>query len=180
VWHALQVFAADFPEHRRPRDRWRFSVWTESYGGHYGPALARFVAAQNARVAAGDLGPRRAWRALPLDALGVIAGTIDTAVEAEPALRYRFNNTYGLRMVSQAAYSAARAKIPACRAGIARCRQAAARLDPDDRGGNAASNAACVDVFRACSGSGGGEGGRSAYDIASPALGAILHPPFFL
>jgi carboxypeptidase D len=169
VWHALQVFAADFPEHRS-RDR-RLSVWTESYGGHYGPALAGFIHAQNARVAAGSTGPRGKWRKIELDALGIIAGTVDTSIEAEPALRYRFNNTYGLRMLSQSGYSSARSRVPACQAAIARCRQTAARLDPDNRGGNAQSNAACFDAFRACSGAGAGDAGRSAYDIASPTLG---------
>jgi hypothetical protein len=177
LWHVLQVFLADFPAHAS-RDR-RLSVWTESYGGHYGPALAGFVLRQNRHIAAGDAGPRRAWRKIELDALGIIAGTVDTAVEAEPVLRYHYNNTYRLRMMGKATYNSARTRIPACLAAIARCRQTAARLDPENKGGNAQSNSVCFDTFRSCSG-GGSEGGGSAYDIASPSLGQQSppeHPP---
>lgn len=51
VWTFLQNFYASFPEYEN-RD---FGLWTESYGGHYGPEFAAYFEAQNAKIAGGTL-----------------------------------------------------------------------------------------------------------------------------
>lgn len=51
VWTFLQNFYAAFPDYES-RD---FGLWTESYGGHYGPEFAAYFEAQNAKIAAGTL-----------------------------------------------------------------------------------------------------------------------------
>lgn len=45
LWHMAQVWFQTFPKYK-PNDG-RVSIWTESYGGHYGPAFAAFFEEQN-------------------------------------------------------------------------------------------------------------------------------------
>ena len=47
-----------FPEHHATRNR--FSIWAESYGGHYAPVYANYFEEQNDRIAQGKLrGPAK-------------------------------------------------------------------------------------------------------------------------
>jgi len=45
LWHFAQVWFQTFPAYK-PNDN-RISIWTESYGGHYGPSFASFFEEQN-------------------------------------------------------------------------------------------------------------------------------------
>ncbi|CAE6459351.1 unnamed protein product [Rhizoctonia solani] len=47
----LQVFFSN-PKFKRYAS-WNFAIWTESYSGHYGPALAEYFLTQNAAIKAG-------------------------------------------------------------------------------------------------------------------------------
>lgn len=51
VWNLLQAFYTAFPAYEN-RD---FGLWTESYGGHYGPEFADYFEQQNAAIAAGTI-----------------------------------------------------------------------------------------------------------------------------
>ena len=87
-----------------------------------------------------------------------------------------FNNTYGVKIINQAAYTRAMNVLSprgACHEAVARCRQMAAQLDPKNQGINAAVNSACQTASSACYGSEQGfeASGRSSYDIASPVAG---------
>lgn len=51
VWQFLQNFYAAFPTYES-RD---FALFTESYGGHYGPEFASYFQSQNDAIAAGTV-----------------------------------------------------------------------------------------------------------------------------
>ena len=51
VWTLLQAFYAQFPQYESRQ----FGLWTESYGGHYGPEFAEYFETQNAAIAAGTI-----------------------------------------------------------------------------------------------------------------------------
>lgn len=51
VWKLLQAFYTQFPQYEN-RD---FGVFTESYGGHYGPEFADYFEEQNTKVASGAI-----------------------------------------------------------------------------------------------------------------------------
>ncbi|KLO19457.1 serine carboxypeptidase [Schizopora paradoxa] len=53
VWNMLQIFFAD-PTFSKFAEN-EFAIWTESYGGHYGPAFASFFLSQNAAIEAGTI-----------------------------------------------------------------------------------------------------------------------------
>jgi carboxypeptidase D len=83
IWNLLQAFYTKFPEYAS-RD---FGIFTESYGGHYGPAFAKYILDQNDAIDAGKrkgqkinmvaLGLNNAW-INPYDAY---KGMIDFATE---------------------------------------------------------------------------------------------------
>lgn len=51
VWQFLQNFYEAFPTYES-RD---FAIFTESYGGHYGPEFSSYFQSQNAAIAAGTV-----------------------------------------------------------------------------------------------------------------------------
>lgn len=69
VWNLLQAFYAQFPEYEN-RD---FGLFTESYGGHYGPEFAYYFEQQNAAIDAGTIKGEK----INLVALGINNGWID-------------------------------------------------------------------------------------------------------
>ncbi|KAG5651454.1 hypothetical protein H0H81_008590 [Sphagnurus paluster] len=53
VWTFLQIFLKDSRFSKYQANN--LAIWTESYGGHYGPAFSAYILAQNAAIAAGTL-----------------------------------------------------------------------------------------------------------------------------
>ena len=69
VWTLLQVFFMRFPQYES-RD---FGIFTESYGGHYGPEFVDYIQKQNSAIASGKLQGEK----INLVALGINNGWID-------------------------------------------------------------------------------------------------------
>lgn len=69
AWKLLQNFYAEFPDYMN-RD---FGLFTESFGGHYGPHFAFYFQQQNAAIDAGKLEAEK----INLVALGVNNGWFD-------------------------------------------------------------------------------------------------------
>jgi carboxypeptidase C (cathepsin A) len=63
IWNLLQAFYTKFPEYNS-RD---FGIFTESYGGHYGPAFAKYILDQNDAIDAG----KRKGQKINMVALGL-------------------------------------------------------------------------------------------------------------
>lgn len=89
LWHFAQAFFWEFP-HYKPNDD-RISLWTESYGGHYGPGFARFFQQQNEKIINGTLDDKTAHY-MHLDTLGIINGVIDATHREEAGIIFPFNN----------------------------------------------------------------------------------------
>ncbi|KAF4230986.1 hypothetical protein CNMCM6805_000509 [Aspergillus fumigatiaffinis] len=86
VWKLLQAFYAQFPEYESRE----FGIFTESYGGHYGPEFASYIQEQNAAIKAGTVSGEN----INLVALGVNNGWIDAAIQEKAYIEYSYNNTY--------------------------------------------------------------------------------------
>jgi len=69
VWKLLQGFYTQFPEYKS-RD---FGIFTESYGGHYGPGFAKYILDRNALISKGSV----KGQTVNLVALGVNNGWIN-------------------------------------------------------------------------------------------------------
>ncbi|PSR99103.1 carboxypeptidase-like protein S1 [Coniella lustricola] len=86
VWQFLQNFYAAFPTYES-RD---FALFTESYGGHYGPEFASYFESQNAAIAAGTVD----GETINLIALGINNGWIDPELQYQAYPIFAYNNTY--------------------------------------------------------------------------------------
>ena len=101
-----------------------FNLFTESYGGHYGPAFFRYFYDQNQKIQNGSM----PGFPLNFDSLGIINGIIDEAVQAEYYPEFAVNNTYGIKAYNDTVYSYAKfanTMFNGCQNQIAICRAAA-------------------------------------------------------
>jgi len=81
VWKLIQAFYSSFPEYKS-RD---FGIFTESYGGHYGPEFAKYILDQNKANAGTNIN---------IIALGINNGWIDAAIQEPAYIQYSLNNSY--------------------------------------------------------------------------------------
>ncbi|KAF2087953.1 putative carboxypeptidase S1 [Saccharata proteae CBS 121410] len=87
VWNLLQAFFAEFTTYES-RD---FGIFTESYGGHYGPEFAYYIQDQNAAIANGTLTDAET---INLVALGINNGWYDEGLQNQAYIDYALNNSY--------------------------------------------------------------------------------------
>ena len=86
VWTLLQAFYAQFPQYESRN----FGIFTESYGGHYGPEFADYFESQNAAISAGTVKGDN----IKLIALGVNNGWFDPLLQQKAYVDFSYNNTY--------------------------------------------------------------------------------------
>lgn len=67
-----------------------FGIFTESYGGHYGPEFAKYFESQNTKVAAGTVTGEN----IELIALGINNGWYDPVIQYKAYVDFSYNNTY--------------------------------------------------------------------------------------
>ncbi|KAK0477322.1 serine carboxypeptidase [Armillaria novae-zelandiae] len=88
VWTFLQIFFSDSRfSNLLERD---LAIWTESYGGHYGPTFAAYFLSQNAAIAAGTI----SGLTLNLKVLGVGDGLTDPLSQYPGYISYAASNPY--------------------------------------------------------------------------------------
>ncbi|GAB1517195.1 hypothetical protein RhiTH_000239 [Rhizoctonia solani] len=88
LWKMLQIWFADskFSKYAT-RD---FAIWTESYGGHYGPTIASYFLDQNAAIAAGTITGIK----INLKVLSVGNGLTDPYSQYPGYVKYAMSNPY--------------------------------------------------------------------------------------
>ncbi|KAF9644244.1 alpha/beta-hydrolase [Thelephora ganbajun] len=88
VWNFLQTFFSDvnFSKYKTRN----FALWTESYGGHYGPTMASYFLDQNAAIAAGTL----SGIPINLKTLGIGNGLTDPITQYPGYISYAQTNPY--------------------------------------------------------------------------------------
>ncbi|KAH8689543.1 putative carboxypeptidase S1 [Talaromyces proteolyticus] len=86
VWKLIQAFYAQFPQYKS-RD---FGIFTESYGGHYGPEFAHYIQGQNAGVKNGSVTGEN----INLIALGINNGWFSSQLQEKAYIDYAYNNSY--------------------------------------------------------------------------------------
>jgi carboxypeptidase C (cathepsin A) len=101
-----------------------FNLFTESYGGHYGPAFYNYFYNQNMKIQNGSM------QGYPMNfnSLGIINGIIDETIQAEQYPEFAMNNTYGIKAYNDTVYSYAKFAnnmYNGCLFQIALCRAAA-------------------------------------------------------
>ncbi|OAA36288.1 Peptidase S10, serine carboxypeptidase [Metarhizium rileyi] len=129
LWHFAQTFFTEFP-HYKPSDD-RISMWTESYGGHYGPGFMRFFQQQNEKILDGSIDVEHAHY-LHLDTLGIVNGYVDAVIQEEASIIFPFNNTYDIKAINETVYDGLMhnfTRKDGCRDQIVDCQKELVGLD---------------------------------------------------
>ncbi|KAJ5936420.1 hypothetical protein N7454_005055 [Penicillium verhagenii] len=100
TWEILQGFLGFLPQLDSKIKSKEFNLWTESYGGHYGPAFYDYFYHQNERIANGSVQGVH----LEFGTLGIINGIIDEAIQAPYYPEFAVHNTYGIEAVNNTVY----------------------------------------------------------------------------
>jgi carboxypeptidase D len=151
LWYFAQTFFQEFPDYK-PNDN-RISIWTESYGGKYGPATTAFFQQQNQNILKGQVSNKADQFIIHLDTLGIINGCVDDLAMTQSYPMIAFNNTYGIQAIDEKAYNTAIqawSRPGGCLERILDCRQMASQFDPENRGTNAAVDTACAGADAVC------------------------------
>lgn len=101
AYHVLQGFYSALPQLDYGVKSKVFNLFTESYGGHYGPAFYNYFYEQNQLVADGTIDGIE----LRMNALGIGNGIIDEATQVPFYPEFAVNNTYGIKAVNDTVYN---------------------------------------------------------------------------
>ncbi|KAL2072604.1 hypothetical protein VTL71DRAFT_11947 [Oculimacula yallundae] len=164
AWHVLQGFLGGLPQLDSNITSKEFNLWTESYGGHYGPAFFNYFYEQNQMIANGSSQGLQ----LNFNTLGVINGIIDEETQAPHYPEFAVNNTYGIKAVNDTVYNYqkfALNMVSGCLDQIASCRSTNLTTLSD--------RAICTEAANMCRDNVEGPyyyySGRGVYDIRHPA-----------
>ena len=168
TWHILQGFLSALPQLDAtvgPSSTGKtFNLWTESYGGHYGPAFYDYFYQQNMAIANGSI----SGTYLNFNTLGIGNGIIDEYYQAPYYPEFAVNNTYGIKAVNDTVYNfmkfACFAPQFGCLDQISACREA--------NRSTSAGQLYCEQATDQCRTNVEGPyytfGGRGVYDIRHP------------
>ncbi|RAK91333.1 peptidase S10, serine carboxypeptidase [Aspergillus costaricaensis CBS 115574] len=101
TWEVLQGFLGGLSQLDSEVKSKEFNLWTESYGGHYGPAFFNHFYEQNSKIANGEVSGVQ----LNFNSLGIINGIIDAAIQANYYPEFAVNNTYGIKALNDTVYN---------------------------------------------------------------------------
>lgn len=176
VWHFLQGFLATFPQYRRPLNGTvgspdlAVNLFTESYGGRYGPAIGRFFEEQNNRRLSEPAFANSTFD-VSLKSLGILNGWIDSAVQSPAFPNFAYQNSYGIQTINQVQQLNALSSFHGaggCQELTITCRSLQLTLDPTGNGNIEQVNTACAAATYSCQAnlySAYLASGRSIYDI---------------
>ncbi|OCK74270.1 putative carboxypeptidase S1 [Lepidopterella palustris CBS 459.81] len=100
AYHALQGFYSALPQLDHPVKSKVFNLFTESYGGHYGPSFFNYFNEQNKLVADGSVKGVE----LRMNSLGIGNGIIDELTQAPFYPEFANHNSYGIKAVNDTVY----------------------------------------------------------------------------
>ncbi|KAH7324232.1 Alpha/Beta hydrolase protein [Stachybotrys elegans] len=151
IWAFSQVWFNEFPQWQTENNE--ISLWTQSYGGFYGPKFFEYFQEQNDLTQADE--PTLANATIfNLATLGLADACIDARAMAAGYPTFAFNNTYGLEIYPEDVYNQIMERVTdqdtGCYGLVDRCRALAAEGDPLSFGNNQTVNEACVAATQLC------------------------------
>ncbi|CAI6331652.1 unnamed protein product [Periconia digitata] len=102
AWNVLQAFLELSPQLDPDIQNFTFNLWTESYGGHYGPSFYNYFYQQNEAIRNKSISGVE----LQMDTLGIINGIVDEEIQAPYYPEFAINNTYGIKAINESVYFA--------------------------------------------------------------------------
>ena len=173
LWHFAQTWFQEFPSYKPNNDA--ISIFTESYGGHYGPVFTTFFEEQNMAIANGSFKETGDAYIIHLDTLGIFNGCIDLLSQEQSYPTIAYNNTYGIQAIDETTYKSALANWneprSGCLARILECQASEAQGDPYNYGNNQSVSDVCYQAIYICQAYVDGlydqVSGRNPYDFAA-------------
>ncbi|KAI0431214.1 Alpha/Beta hydrolase protein [Xylaria sp. FL1042] len=101
TWEVLQALLEDLPRLDSKVKSRSFNLWTESYGGHYGPAFYKYFYDQNELIKNGSAKGVE----LNMHTLGIINGIVSASIQTPYYPEFAMNNTYGIKAVNDTIYN---------------------------------------------------------------------------
>ncbi|KAH7350655.1 carboxypeptidase C [Rhexocercosporidium sp. MPI-PUGE-AT-0058] len=150
LWHFAQTWFSEFPAYKPHDDR--ISLWTESYGGHYGPGFFKFFQEQNEKITNGTI-KEKGTHYLHLDTLGIVNGLLDIVEQLPAYAQMAYNNTYGLELINKTTYESGMHdwfKPGGCKEKMLSCQKQAAEEDPNWNGNVPSVNKCFEDLVGHC------------------------------
>jgi len=120
TWEVLQALLEELPSLDKKVKSRSFNLWTESYGGHYGPAFYKYFYDQNELIKKGSAKGVE----LNMHTLGIINGIVSASLQMPYYPEFAFRNTYGIKGVNETIYNFMKMnwEFPAgCRDSLAAC-----------------------------------------------------------
>lgn len=146
IYDFMQTWMQEFPGYRS-KD-YRFSIFGESYAGHYNPLYADYFEEQNDLIASRSQSESAVQ--LHVDTVGLVNACIDIDIQIDYYPEFAYNNTYSLQLINETQYESALAASPQCKNLTAACRALANAKDPSGLGNQPEVNKACLGAFSYC------------------------------
>lgn len=121
VWNLIQAFYTQFPKYKS-RD---FGIWTESYGGHYGPGFGKYIIDQNRKIDAGSVKGEK----IRLTAIGLNNAWINPYDSYKAQIDYSLSNGYKQLINTEQAAILQRSLDQKCKPALEKCWQSNSNRD---------------------------------------------------
>ncbi|KAI0598269.1 alpha/beta-hydrolase [Biscogniauxia sp. FL1348] len=148
-WNFLRVWLNDFQEYDTRNNS--ISIWTESYGGRYGPSFAAFIHDKNSQILNGSLPDEKI---INITSLGIINGCVDLLIQETSDIEFAYDrNAYSIPGLDYEEYTrtlAAFFKKEGCWDKIRVCSYLGKTLDPNMYGNATEVNQACKEANDFC------------------------------
>ena len=164
TWHFLQAWLSAFPQYNpatrpnittpntNPNMPAGVNLFSESYGGKYGPVFATFFEQQNQGRLNGTLNAAKTL-AINLETVGILNGKIDDLVQDYYYPLFAYNNTYDIQAINQVdELNDLNTYTNDCISQITQCRAAMATADPVGYGDDDSTNSLCMQAQITCNG----------------------------
>ena len=116
-WTLMQAFYAQFPQYTNRS----FGLFTESHGGHYGPAFASYIADHNNAIGNGSVTGTK----INMVALGINDGWIDPTIQYRSYIDYSHDTSYNGQIDNSTYASTLAAYNQSCGPALQTCTPAA-------------------------------------------------------
>ncbi|KAI1631479.1 carboxypeptidase S1 [Biscogniauxia mediterranea] len=148
-WNFLRVWSRDFEQYDSHDNS--INIWTESYGGRYGPSFAAFIHNKNSQILNGSLQDEEI---LNITSLGIVNGCVDLLIQETSNVEFAYDrNAYGISGLESEEYTTALAAFfqkEGCWDKIRVCSYLGETLDPDMYGDAPEVNQACKEAIDFC------------------------------
>ncbi|KAB8230790.1 Alpha/Beta hydrolase protein [Aspergillus alliaceus] len=151
LWGFMQVWLNEFPEYNSPEKS--IHIWTESFGGRYGPSYASYILDQNAKIRTNKTTHITSPSQINIKTLTIHNGCTDIITQGTFYPEFAYKNTYGVQAITKEQYEDAKwnlTKPGGCMDMARQCQNLERKLDPDNFGNNAEVNALCFAADEYC------------------------------